>query len=252
MKTLHNSILLASSLILFTAPILSKEFSSTNEAIELIELYTSEGCSSCPPADRWVTQLKSDPQLFKKFIPLSFHVDYWDRLGWKDRFAKKQYSNRQYRHKSKGNLSQVYTPGFVVNNEEWRNWRIANLFHWPDNLKEVGVLTVNYQPGHQQLNVSFASKIALNDDQLLLNVAVLGMGLISDVKLGENRGHQLKHDFVVLRHNQHLVNLTSTTRHHWQVSLLPLPKQGQKKTALVVWLSNSQSQDVIQAAGSYL
>ncbi len=251
MKTLHSIILLTSSLILFSTPGLSKEYTSTSEATELIELYTSEGCSSCPPADKWLSGLKANPQLFKKIIPLSFHVDYWDQLGWKDRFAKKQYSNRQYQHQSEGNLSQVYTPGIMVNNEEWRNWRLGKLFHWPDSSNKVGILKVNYQAKSQQLNVSFAPELA-TENQLLINVAILGMGLTNNVKSGENRGLKLSHDFVVLSHAQHLASFSQAKKQHWQISMSPIPVQGQKQTALVVWLSTTHSQDVIQATGGYL
>jgi len=63
------------------------EFSSGTNHVSLVELYTSEGCSSCPPADRWFSELKRDDGLWREFVPLAFHVDYWDYIGWQDRFA---------------------------------------------------------------------------------------------------------------------------------------------------------------------
>src|SRR6266436_651609 len=73
-------------------------FQSNAKQTALIELYTSEGCSSCPPAEAWLSQLKADPRLWKDFVPLAFHVDYWDYLGWRDPFASKEWTARQYRY----------------------------------------------------------------------------------------------------------------------------------------------------------
>jgi len=64
-----------------------KTFESGDTQNSLIELFTSEGCSSCPPADAWISQLKESPDLWKKIVPVAFHVDYWNNLGWRDRFA---------------------------------------------------------------------------------------------------------------------------------------------------------------------
>ena len=68
---------------------------SPAEQVGLLELYTSEGCSSCPPADRWLSKLKGEPKLWRNIIPLAFHVDYWDYIGWEDRFASPAYTARQ-------------------------------------------------------------------------------------------------------------------------------------------------------------
>src|SRR5437867_10582189 len=70
-------------------------FQSQQNRTALLELYTSEGCSSCPPAEAWLSKLKDAPGLWRDFVPIAFHVDYWDSLGWKDPFAIKAYSERQ-------------------------------------------------------------------------------------------------------------------------------------------------------------
>ena len=67
-----------------------KTFESGPQRTHLLELFTSEGCSSCPPAEAWLSKLKADPRLWKDFVPLAFHVDYWDHLGWRDPFAAKE------------------------------------------------------------------------------------------------------------------------------------------------------------------
>src|SRR5881394_2772067 len=75
-------------------------FQSSGEQVALLELYTSEGCSSCPPAETWLSRLKESPKLWKDFVPVAFHVDYWDYLGWKDPFAAKVYTERQHEYAS--------------------------------------------------------------------------------------------------------------------------------------------------------
>ena len=84
----------------------------------VVELYTSEGCSSCPPADRWLSTLKAGPEV----IPLAFHVDYWDQLGWPDRLAQPAFSARQRDWQAVQHTRFVYTPQTILNGEDWRGW----------------------------------------------------------------------------------------------------------------------------------
>ena len=96
-------------------------FMSKPNRAHLLELFTSEGCSSCPPAEAWLSKLKDAPGLWTDFVPLAFHVDYWDRLGWRDPFAAKAWTARQYQYSAFWKSSSVYTPGFVLDGREWRN-----------------------------------------------------------------------------------------------------------------------------------
>ena len=97
-------------------------FDSGKARGHLVELFTSEGCSSCPLADRWLSTLERDNRLWKSVFPIAFHVDYWDYIGWPDRFAVPRHSHRQREHRGLGNVYSVYTPGFVVAGREWRGW----------------------------------------------------------------------------------------------------------------------------------
>ncbi|MFQ3324005.1 MAG: hypothetical protein ACI90U_001830 [Pseudomonadales bacterium] len=115
-----------SLLLLLSAVTYSVEFKSGDKQVQLIELYTSEGCSSCPPADNFLTTFLDDPTLWHSRIPIAIHVDYWDYIGWQDRFASKENSARQRLHAQQGNVSQVYTPGFIVSGEEWRSWFLGD------------------------------------------------------------------------------------------------------------------------------
>ena len=80
----------------------------------LLELFTSEGCSSCPPAEAWLSNLKNEPRLWQDFVPLAFHVDYWDHLGWRDLFASKLWTERQADYSARWKAETVYTPAFVL------------------------------------------------------------------------------------------------------------------------------------------
>src|SRR5260370_670544 len=88
-------------------------FQSATERTALLELYTSEGCSSCPPAEAWLSGLKKSPGLWKDFVPLAFHVDYWDYLGWRDPWAERGFSDRQRAYAENWHNENVYTPAFA-------------------------------------------------------------------------------------------------------------------------------------------
>lgn len=235
----------------FSTTVLSKQYSSAIEATSIIELYTSEGCSSCPPADQWLTQLTNDPGLFKKFIPLAFHVDYWNQLGWKDRFSNQEYSQRQYQHLQLGNISQVYTPGFVINNREWRGL-LNGKKQWSHQPNKIGVLSVDHDQLAKKLGISFSPVTPINLQKLHVNVAVLGMNLITEVESGENQGRKLHHDFVVLNYTEHTLEINKGDIQHWEIEIPELIVKSEHQNALVVWLSNPNNREIIQATGGYL
>ncbi|MEZ5535833.1 MAG: DUF1223 domain-containing protein [Thiolinea sp.] len=227
----------------------AKSFSSDIRATDTVELYTSEGCSSCPPADRWFSTLKDDPGLFKDFIPLAFHVDYWNSLGWTDRFSSPAYTTRQHRHVNAGNTRQSYTPQVVLNNQEWRG-HLRGISSWDAGDRKTGVLKAELDDANQlKVNFSPASPEYFEQKQWQLNVAYLGMGLTTSVQRGENSGRELKHDFVVLEHRRQAVDAEAQ---QWQLDMSAAPDAGQQQTALVVWLSDPVTQHTLQAAGGYL
>ncbi|MER2582862.1 MAG: DUF1223 domain-containing protein, partial [Candidatus Competibacter sp.] len=88
----------------------------------LVELYTSEGCSSCPPADRWLADLAAEPSLKGKVVPLALHVDYWDDLGWRDRFAQPDFSARQRALTAAQGSKTVFTPQVMINGRTTLDW----------------------------------------------------------------------------------------------------------------------------------
>jgi hypothetical protein len=221
--------------------------SSSAEPTNLIELYTSEGCSSCPPADRWLSGLKDHPALWTQLIPLEFHVDYWDDLGWKDRFAQAAFTDRQRRYAHESHMRAIYTPGLISNGKEWRNfsWRPPTVPAAPSAgslVADIGAteLSIRYQP-----DSTLAGR-----DRLIANTALLGFGLASYVAAGENRGRELRHDFVVLAHEQTPLKLANGA---YEASLKrPQPAVSAERYAVVVWVSTQSSQAPVKALGGWL
>ncbi|MEJ2693997.1 MAG: DUF1223 domain-containing protein [Candidatus Thiodiazotropha sp.] len=170
-------------------------FESPVERVKVVELFTSHGCSSCPPADAWLGRFTRDPNLWRQVFPLAFHVDYWDYLGWRDRFAAPAYSQRQRDYRRAGGLGSVYTPGVLVNGKEWRGWYGGGL---PTGAAApVGRLTLQVEPRRWAV-LRLAADAALQAKQLQAHLAILGSGLESRIGGGENSGRKLAEEFVVL------------------------------------------------------
>ena len=222
----------------------NQSFQSTEQASTVVELYTSQGCSSCPPADAWLSKLKQHPNLFSEIVPLAFHVDYWDYIGWKDPFAKNAHSLRQQQLAREHAISAIYTPGFVVNSQEWRTWFRNRLAVPPKPSLSPGVLKGNIQKN--TLSVEFNDRSQPSHTNTLLNVAYLGMGLKTHITAGENHQRHLKHDFVVLDH------WNAEGKNKWEMTLKPVPDFGQTETALVIWISTKENLKIIQATGTLL
>ena len=221
----------------------SIKISSTNTQNVLIELFTSQGCSSCPPAENWLNTYKNNANLWTEIVPIAFHVDYWDRLGWPDPFANHAYSMRQYRHQQENNISSVYTPGVVVNGREWRGWIRGKDF--PMLNQDAGVLSL--QADSQNLLVTYSK----SSKEHVLNVALLGMGIVTKIELGENRGKNLHQEFVVLSHNMYSVR-KSHDLSEWTV---PLPKDHfshASRHAIAIWVAHMDDITPIQATGYWI
>ncbi len=162
----------------------------------LLELYTSEGCDSCPPADRRLSSYKDAGEYSKRLVPLAFHVDYWDRLGWTDRYASPQYTRRQHQMAASARSRSVYTPQFLRNGRDWRSGGSP--------LDGVGsapagaaiALELGAAAGGQ-LAVGGTISGAGSGREVWL--ALYENNLESRVLAGENGGKVLRHDYVVRR-----------------------------------------------------
>ncbi len=218
------------------------ELASQPTKTHLLELYTSEGCSSCPPAEAWLSKLKNEPRLWQDYAPIAFHVDYWDRLGWRDPYASKQWTERQYQYSARWNSSSVYTPGFVLDGREWRNSGV------PGKASETpGVMKVTMEGG-DTARVSFEPANG-RTRPLDVHVARLGFDLMINVKAGENSGRKLLHDFVVLGLNAEKMPTGKAE--------VKLPERGVQpvantRSAIVAWVTEPGQVEPIQTVGGWL
>jgi hypothetical protein len=178
---------------------------SGEHTVALVELYTSEGCSSCPPADRWLAATFGDAAAAAHAVPLAFHVDYWDRLGWKDRFATAAYTERQYAGMRANGERFVYTPQVLVQGRDHPGWHALSLGAGGAvaaanaTPARAGIaLEVAPQPGGT-LAVEARVQVPAAADRkgATTYVALVESGLASEVRAGENAGARLAHDHVV-------------------------------------------------------
>ncbi len=156
----------------------------------VVELYTSEGCSSCPPADRWLTGLKGRDGV----VALAFHVDYWDSLGWKDRFAQPQFTQRQNATQHTSGARFAYTPQVILDSHDAPNWSSYS----PSSLQGKAPATVALKLDHDATGLALTVSPGNGAPAKLSGyIAVVDDGMQTHVGAGENRGETLRQDGVV-------------------------------------------------------
>ncbi|HKR54320.1 MAG TPA: DUF1223 domain-containing protein [Chthoniobacterales bacterium] len=217
-------------------------FESGPKKVQLLELFTSEGCSSCPPAEASLSRLVNDSRLWREFVPVAFHVNYWDRLGWKDPFASVEWTKRQQTYAENWKAETVYTPAFVLNGREWRNTTIPVV-----NDAAPGVLKATVQDSSAVM-ISFEPANGASG-QFEVYLARLGFGINVNVRAGENNGRSLRHDFVVLS----LVHekMSSGTP---ELRLAPVSESVSppERSALAAWVTYAGDITPRQATGGWL
>jgi len=217
-------------------------FQSGPKKVQLLELFTSEGCSSCPPAEASLSRLVNDSRLWREFVPVAFHVDYWDRLGWKDPFASSEWTKRQQAYAENWKAESVYTPAFVLNGREWRNATIPVV-----NDAAPGVLKATVHDSNAVM-ISFQPAKG-SSEKFDVYLARLGFGIAVNVRAGENNGRSLKHDFVVLS----LVRekMSSGTQ---ELRLAPVSESlgRPERSAFAAWVAKEGDINPLQAVGGWL
>lgn len=180
------------------------EKQSPAHRLALVELYTSEGCNSCPPADRWLRKLDTRSTTDRDIVPLALHVDYWDNLGWRDVFSQHIFTERQEQLTRLGVTRFSYTPEVFVSGREFRGWRSENEFR-------AAMKTVNSKTAAADIHLSWtpagsnSAKIAAEFSAANTNtnaaplayLAVYENRLSNRIGAGENSGATLQHDYVV-------------------------------------------------------
>ena len=215
--------------------------------VPLLELYTSEGCSSCPPADKWLGGLKPDTS---KFTPLAFHVDYWDYIGWTDKFSKAEYSDRQRKGAAFGGAGFVYTPQFVMNGRDFKGWdnsRLNEAVEKSQNIASRANLTLNtVTEANGEITLKASAQATKPSDAKNSDVfiALYENKLVSKVNAGENSGRELKHDYVVREFfgayqisNQNEFTKKFMLNNAWK----------NKDGGAVIFVQNSQTGEILQS-----
>ncbi len=168
--------------------------------VVVVELFTAQGCSSCPPADRLLTALGQDPSI--TVVPLAFHVDSWNTLGWMDPFSKPEWTRRQEFYARMLRARAVYTPQAVIDgraellgsDEPALRAAVAQAAAEP-----AASVTIILAPNDREVAVEAQVEVpeALRDRKLDVMVAIYETGLVTPVKRGENGGKTLRDDYVV-------------------------------------------------------
>ncbi len=172
---------------------------SNGQQTAIVELYTSEGCSSCPPADRWLQALIELPKDELDVLALAFHVDYWDYLGWKDRFGSPKHTSRQRHLGANNHQASIYTPEFFVNGVEARGTsQVLDKIHQANSQRAAIQLKLSISKTADTFRLELQSDTPdVEEKSLQHRFFVYENQLMSDVKRGENSGERLFHQQVV-------------------------------------------------------
>lgn len=216
----------------------------------LVELYTSEGCASCPPADRWLSSLAAQGYVPERVVPLALHVDYWDYIGWKDRYAKREFSLRQRKLTQLQRLALVYTPQVVLQGQDFRGWgtpafeqALAKINARPARA-EIALELVPAEPGTLAVRVRAELLDRGQADEAGLYLAAYENRLESRVSAGENRGRTLSHDHVVLEWQGPLGFSGPRIALERALPLLPGAQRG--NSGVVAFVQNRRTAEVLQ------
>ena len=248
MRTLLLALLM---LAMATAQAMQCSAVSARTTTALVELYTSEGCDSCPPADRWLSSLGAKGYAPDRLVPIALHVDYWDYIGWKDPYARQAYSARQRKMAALARVAMVYTPQVLLQGKDFRGWHGAGF--------EQAVARINAQPAKARIALQLDSRqkdaFAVEATAELLDGlqradAALYLGayenkLVSQVTAGENRGKTLPHDYVVLQWAGPF-DFQSLKRVERQ-RLPLLPKAVPAQSGVIAFVQNRATGEVLQA-----
>lgn len=218
----------------------------------LVELYTSEGCDSCPPADRWLSSLGEKGLAPGKVVPIALHVDYWDYIGWKDPFAKPEFTLRQRLHAQLKRSRLVYTPQVLLQGQDFRGWssgaferELARINARPA-AAHIRLAIAGRRPGALEVEVGAEVPDPARRGSAALFLATYESRLRSEVRAGENRGRTLAHDFVVFEWQGPLA-FGADGKLRERRALPLLPKANPAHSGVVTFVQDRASGEVLQA-----
>ncbi len=205
MSPTHARLAAVIAMLLATSPATAVSCSadSGDRRVALLELYTSEGCDSCPPTDRWVSGLAARGLGPERVVTLGFHVDYWNYLGWRDPYARAEYSQRQRAASQRNRARVVYTPQLLLDGKDYRRGRFRE-----DFADRVGALNRTAPKARIRLQLTAGAVDSLSVEGTVavdapergdtrVYLALYENALSSAVTSGENKGKRLRHDNVV-------------------------------------------------------
>ncbi len=213
----------------------------------LVELFTSEGCSSCPPADRVLSQLeKQQPNADAEIITLALHVDYWNYLGWKDEFSQKQFSERQNGYAERFKLDSIYTPQMVVDGQtQFVGSNLGTAQKAISDSAKMNKATIEITNANDNLAVKISDAPAHDDAYVWL--AIAEDDLKTNVRRGENGGKTLDHVSVV-REMKLLGTLASTDKTFEAETVLQFNSAWKKENLkFVIFVQGKESKRVFGA-----
>jgi len=232
---------------LISSPALAAEpivISSSERQSAVVELYTSEGCSSCPRADRWLSKLVVTPQQDMDVLALAFHVDYWDYLGWKDRFSSADYTKRQRILGANNQQRTIYTPEFFVNGMEARgSGNILEQIRQTNRKPAPLALKLTISRDKSELVVALQAPAERGTiGQIQHRYLVYENNLTTDVKRGENSGEVLHHQQVV-RYMSVAQNLQTENQHRIHID----PDWQSENIGIAVLVTSAGDRQYLQA-----
>jgi hypothetical protein len=201
----------------------------------LLELYTSEGCNSCPPAERWFTTIPPSETL----IPMAFHVDYWDHLGWKDPYSEARNTQRQLRYAEHGGDDRVYTPQVFLDGRELTAWQ-RGVPESPSPRPATPALELSASRDGSRVEARLEARGQVPDGAIAAFALVEG-GLTVEIKAGENKGVTLRQDHVVRAYAEQKAAASNRASLAVPAGLAP------SRSAVVAWLQDSRTGAPIQA-----
>lgn len=230
-----------SLMMVSSASLADQQFTSGENKSSVVELYTSEGCSSCPPADEFLSRLGKTKES-ARIIPLAFHVDYWDYIGWEDPYGKAKFTQRQRVVAKRNKQSTIYTPEFVVDGLEARgSGKVTDKVKSAQQLPSEADIHLNLSSviqGEVTADVAISNLSYQGSDTPEVYLAVFENNLASSINAGENRGRRLEHDYVV-RYLSAAQSTTEGGQHQFVLKLDPKWKTDALGVAVVVKLRQS-------------
>ena len=226
-------------------------FQSGEQKNLLIELYTSQGCSSCPPAEHLLSTLMDSDKLWQSYFPIALHVNYWNYLGWSDTYSN-ALSNERQQHFKRSNTSNVYTPQFVIDGSEWRGFfRSAPLPNLPN--QSSGQLKLQLDTGANTADMTLTN--LSQDIPAYCHFALLSFDPEVAITAGENSGLTLAQDFALLS----LTTSAAEFKNNQFICKAQLAKLDEtiastsktSKQAIVGWIA-TQGHQPIQVTGGWL